>query len=85
MYFIQYNIHMTSKYVNMEVIKMDAVIKNYERLKEAKGMSDYRVAKQTGLSYQAVLNFKQGKSDIRLSTIRKIAAALGVSASELVD
>lgn len=58
----------------MEIIK---------KIRQKQSVSRYRLAKDTGLTYKAVLAIENG-CDLKLSTLYKIAAALGVSASELL-
>lgn len=58
----------------MEIIK---------KVRQKQSISRYRLAKDTGLTYKAVLAIENG-GDLKLSTLYKIAAALGVSASELL-
>jgi transcriptional regulator with XRE-family HTH domain len=58
--------------------------KLFRRLREAKGVTCYRLAQQTGLSQQAVLNLEQAGADPKLSTLLKLAAALGVNPARLV-
>ncbi len=55
------------------------------RLKElriAKGISKYRIAKETGLQYQSIHAIENG-GDLRVSTLLKIAKALKVDVKEL--
>ena len=58
----------------MEIIK---------KIRQIKSISRYRLAKDTGLTYKAILAIENG-GDLKLSTLYKIATALGVSASELL-
>lgn len=56
-------------------------------LKE-RGVSVYALSKRSGVPYATCYNLAKGKSDIeecRVVTVRKIAAALGVSPSEIID
>lgn len=64
---------------------MDSVLQNYKRLKEARRMTDYAVARDARLPLQTVYNFSQGKTVPSLVTLQKIADALGCKLSELVD
>ena len=58
----------------MEIIK---------KIRQIKSISRYRLAKDTGLTYKAILAIENG-GDLKLSTLYKIAEALGVSSSELL-
>ena len=54
------------------------VIEEIKRLMEDAKISRYRLANTTGMSRAAVTNFLNGKtSDIKFSTIERIAEALG--------
>lgn len=55
-----------------------------QQTREAKGLSLYRLAKDTGLSMQGVCNLELDNADPRLSTIIKVAQALGVEPAELL-
>jgi transcriptional regulator with XRE-family HTH domain len=54
------------------------------RLREAKGITPYRLAQLTGLSKQGVLNLERSDADPRLSTLWRLAEALGVHPAELL-
>jgi transcriptional regulator with XRE-family HTH domain len=56
----------------------------FRRLREAKGVTCYWLAQRTGLSQQAVLNLELPNADPKLSTILKLAGALGVNPARLV-
>jgi putative transcriptional regulator len=59
-------------------IKLDEVL-------QKKDKSLYRVAKDTGLAYNALLKIKSGKvTDIKLSTLEKLCASLDCKPFELV-
>lgn len=53
-------------------------------LRERKGMTLYRLAQLTGISKQGVINLEVSGADPKLSTVEKVAAALGVSVAELL-
>jgi transcriptional regulator with XRE-family HTH domain len=57
---------------------------NLRRLREAKGLTPYRLAKLTGMSKQGALNLELPGANPRLVTLVKVALALGVSLEELV-
>lgn len=55
------------------------------KLKEirlAKGISKYRIAKETGMQYQTIDAVEKG-CDLRVSTLLKIAKALDVDIKDL--
>jgi transcriptional regulator with XRE-family HTH domain len=54
------------------------------RIREAKGMSCYRLAQLSGISREGISRLEEEGSDPKLSTIYKLAGALGVAPSRLV-
>jgi transcriptional regulator with XRE-family HTH domain len=54
------------------------------KLREAKGWSLYRLALVAGLTNQGVIKLEKPGSDPKLSTLLKLAAALGVPACDLI-
>ena len=54
-----------------------------ERLRKEKGMSRYRLAKLSGLDYVTIMKIERN-GEARLSSLRKIAKALGVTIQEVV-
>lgn len=53
-----------------------------------RNVSVYALSKRSGVPYATCYNLAKGKSDIqecRVITVKKIAAALGVSPSEIID
>jgi DNA-binding Xre family transcriptional regulator len=53
-----------------------------------RNISIYTLSKNSGVPYATCYNLAKGKSDVeecRVSTIRRIASALGVSPSEIID
>jgi transcriptional regulator with XRE-family HTH domain len=54
------------------------------RLREARGWTQYRLSKLSGLSWPGVRKLEEPGSDPLLSTLVKLAAALGVQARELM-
>ncbi len=49
----------------------------------AKGISKYRIAKETGMQYQTIDAVEKG-GDLRVSTLLKIAKVLDVDVKELL-
>lgn len=54
-----------------------------KKIRLAKGISKYRIAKETGMQYQSIDAVEKG-GDLRVSTLRKIAKALNVDVKELL-
>lgn len=48
-----------------------------------KDVRRYRLVKKIGLNYHTLINIENG-GDVKLSTLKKIADALGVSVKELI-
>jgi len=63
---------------------MSKFAKRLQQIREAKGLSLYRLAKETGLSMQGVINLEADGSDPKLSTLLMIAKALDVWPWELL-
>jgi transcriptional regulator with XRE-family HTH domain len=53
--------------------------------RETGGISRQKMAQQVGVSVQFVRRVEHGKANVRLLTLNKIAAVLGVSVADLVD
>ena len=51
----------------------------YVRLREAKGLSDYQVQKETGLSAGTLYNWKNKKYVPKIDKLKKIADLFGVT------
>ena len=60
---------------------------NVNQLLEEKGMSTYALAEKSGISRQSLFKARQdaGISECRLSTLARIARALGVETKDLFD
>jgi transcriptional regulator with XRE-family HTH domain len=58
--------------------------KRLRAAREAAGATSYRLAQLTGLSKQAVLNLEKAGADPKLSTVLKLAEALGRQPWELL-
>lgn len=54
-----------------------------KQIRLAKGISKYRIAKETGMQYKSIDAVEKG-GDLRVSTLRKIAKALNVDVKELL-
>mgnify|MGYP000219959524 FL=1 len=53
------------------------------KIRLAKGISKYRIAKETGMQYQTIDAVEKG-GDLRVSTLIKIAKVLDVDVKELL-
>ncbi len=58
--------------------------KRLRAIREAKGITLYRLAHLTGLSKQGVINLEDEDADPKLSTLIKLAEALAVESCELL-
>jgi transcriptional regulator with XRE-family HTH domain len=55
-----------------------------ESRREKLGLSLNALAKKVGVSHVALIKIRDGKNNPRLETLRKIAEALGIPASDLL-
>ena len=56
-----------------------------QRLREAAGLSQYALAKKSGLSKQAVSNLEAGNREPTWQTVQLLAAALGVDCTHFLN
>lgn len=54
------------------------------RIRERKGLSQRALAAKAKMSYTYLCNVENGKADPSLSTLKRLAKALGVTVSALV-
>ena len=60
-------------------------IESFKRIKEEKGINNYEIHKRSGVLESTLSEFERGKhTDLRISTLIKIADALDVTLDELV-
>lgn len=60
-------------------------IDSFKRIKKEKGINNYEIHKRTGVLESTLSEFERGKhTDLRISTLIKIADALDVTLDELV-
>jgi len=59
--------------------------KNVRRLRKARGLSQSALATDAGQHQYVISKVENGQLDVRLETIGKIAAALGVHPRELFE
>ena len=61
------------------------VSENLKRIREAKGYSKLRLARETGLSARAIEHIEYEKTtNPQLNTLIRLAKALGVSVADLI-
>ena len=63
----------------------EKVAHKMQAIREQRGFTKSRVAKMTGLSYTAYFAIEKGRTDLRLSTLCKIATALGVEPTKFFE
>ena len=56
----------------------------YSKLRDERHMTDYRVAKETGISTVTFTNWKHGRSTPKVDKIKKIADLFGVKLEDLI-
>lgn len=59
--------------------------KNLKRIRTEKGITQGDIVRALGISRSFVSNIENGKTNPTLSTISKIASALGVTIGKLLD
>lgn len=57
---------------------------NYQRLRDARGLTDYKVAQETGVSTATLSSWKNGKYTPKIDKLLKIANFFGVSVEEII-
>lgn len=76
-----------SRYTSIVLMKNDSVVKlgkAIKRVREQKKMSQGDVCRATGFDRAYMSNIESGKGNPTLTTIEKIAEALGVSMGQLL-
>ena len=56
----------------------------YAELRDKKGVSDYRVSQETGITKSTFSDWKSGRSSPKIDKVKKIADYLGVTIDELL-
>ena len=59
--------------------------KIYAKLRDARGVTDYRVAKDTGIGKATLTDFKRGNHEPSLGTLKKLADYFGVTIDYFVN
>ena len=57
----------------------------FAKLIEAKGVTVHRAAKETGIPYSCLTDWKAGKSKPKVDKLKKLAAYFGVTLDYFVD
>jgi transcriptional regulator with XRE-family HTH domain len=63
---------------------MEVDVERLKRLRKLRALTLRELEQESGVSYATVWRIENGHSDVRPSTIRKLARALGVDIAELV-
>ena len=58
--------------------------KVYERLRNERGMTDYQVSQETGISTATLSSWKTGRYTPKVDKLLKIAKLFGVTVSDLI-
>lgn len=59
--------------------------RKYAQIRDEKGLTDYRVAKSTGIPASTLSEWKNGRYTPKVDKIAKIAAFLGVDIGEIIE
>jgi transcriptional regulator with XRE-family HTH domain len=57
---------------------------NFEKVINGKGITPYRVAKDTGIATGTIYDWKNNRTTPKIDKITKIASYLGVAVNELI-
>jgi transcriptional regulator with XRE-family HTH domain len=63
----------------------DAMAKHLQELREKRGMSQRDLAEKSGVSREYIARLETAKQDPTLSTLEKLAKALGVKVTRLLE
>jgi transcriptional regulator with XRE-family HTH domain len=66
-------------------MRLKRMASRVKQLREARGMTQEALAKRAGLSRGYLARLETARQDPRLSVVEKLARALRVKASELID
>ena len=64
---------------------MKVTYQKYAELRDQRGMSDYRVSKETGIAQSTMSDWKNGLSTPKADKLLLIAKALGVQMEDLFE
>ena len=59
--------------------------KKYILLREEKGVTDYKVAQETGITKSTFTDWKNGRSNPKLDKLKKIADYFGVTVDYFIE
>ena len=72
-------------FIYMKLEREPMNTESFKRIKKEKGINNYEIHKRSGVLESTLSEFERGKhTDLRISTLIKIADALDVSLDELV-
>jgi transcriptional regulator with XRE-family HTH domain len=71
--------------IAMPILAAVKIGDNVKAVRRRKLMTQVQVAEKAGVSHRTLVNIETNKVDPHFSTIHKLAEALGVEPSELVD
>lgn len=71
--------------VNIKNERMVILYKKYLELKEKSGVTDYEVAKKTGVSTSTLTNWKYGRYTPKTDKLKKLADYFGVPLETLLE
>lgn len=65
---------------------MSNIIKNLRKMREAKGLSQEKLARLSDVANNTIIKIEAGKNqNPTLDTLKKVAKALGVSVDDLIS
>ena len=64
---------------------MISLYEKYLKLRKVKGVTDYRVAVETGITKSTFTDWKSGRSEPKLDKLKKISEYFGVSVDYFVE
>ena len=59
--------------------------KKYIQLRDERGLTDYKVSLETGISKSTFTDWKNGRSKPKVDKLRKLAEYFNVSITELIE
>ena len=59
--------------------------KNYEAIRDSKGLSDYKVAQETGIAPSTISDWKAGRTTPKADKLLAIARCLGTTVEALME
>ena len=63
---------------------MEVNVRRLKHLRQLRALTLRELGEESGVSYATIWRIEKGHSDVRPSTIRKLARALGVDTADLV-